>query len=708
MEDALFNSLNAGARFNKKRFGEQIELFNSGQKRSQESRNQLDFFNNNNGQKEITPAETIDFFNNDTFDDNNFNNREPSEQNKGKKEKKKQNNSKQNTNNGMGKSIISWPSDDEEKDSGGKHKKSKKKKKKKKKSKRKGGDQAGDMHSSDDDDDDDGLNKISMYSANTTESRGWKDQPSHSDNNVNKNGNKKTGSRNINDKTNELKHQLELINAFRRRMRIHVKGNMIPKPAETFESIYFHGGKKDEHVRRILLSNIESSRYKEPTPIQMQAIPVMMDGRDIVAVAPTGSGKTAAFLIPLIGHVLKRPVSNINASIRKNKQSTVDSMTVATTKALVLTPTRELAGQIFRDFQRLSFGKKFKASVLSSVKLLSNHSSNNNNNNSSSSSNSANKQFTNIVGTNNGQQFDLLIATPLRLLTVLKENLLSLKDLKCLILDEADKLFEDGFLEQVDEIINACGTTVEEQKQLQRSMFSATMPEGIEELVKSVLIDPVRVQIGQRGAATETIEQKLVFVGREEGKLIAMRQLIQEGGMTPPVIMFVQSKDRATALYKELVYDGINVDVIHADRTKNQRDTIIKKFRIGEIWVLIATDLMARGMDFKGVNCVINYDFPQSTVSYVHRIGRTGRAGRKGKAITFFTENDMKYLRSIANVMKISGCDDVPDWMLKLKKTNKNEKRYMKKYAPKREQISTTSGYDKKKRNNKRRKFSKH
>ena len=379
-------------------------------------------------------------------------------------------------------------------------------------------------------------------------------------------------------------------------------------------------------------------------------------------------------------------------------------MTVTTTKALVLTPTRELAGQIFRDFQRLSFGKKFKASVLSSVKLLSNHSSNNN----SSSSNSANKQFTNIVDTNNGQQFDLLIATPLRLLTVLKENLLSLKDLKCLILDEADKLFEDGFLEQVDEIINACGTTVEEQKQLQRSMFSATMPEGIEELVKSVLIDPVRVQIGQRGAATETIEQKLVFVGREEGKLIAMRQLIQEGGMTPPVIMFVQSKDRATALYKELVYDGINVDVIHADRTKNQRDTIIKKFRIGEIWVLIATDLMARGMDFKGVNCVINYDFPQSTVSYVHRIGRTGRAGRKGKAITFFTENDMKYLRSIANVMKISGCDDVPDWMLKLKKTNKNEKRYMKKYAPKREQISTTSGYDKKKRNNKRRKFSKH
>ena len=115
---------------------------------------------------------------------------------------------------------------------------------------------------------------------------------------------------------------------------------------------------------------------------------------------------------------------------------------------------------------------------------------------------------------------------------------------------------------------------------------------------------------------------------------------------------------------------------------------------------------MARGMDFKGVNCVINYDFPQSTVSYVHRIGRTGRAGRKGKAITFFTESDMKYLRSIANVMKISGCEDVPEWMLKLKKQNRSERKYMKKYAPKRSRISTTSGFDKKKRNNKRSKHS--
>lgn len=143
---------------------------------------------------------------------------------------------------------------------------------------------------------------------------------------------------------------------------------------------------------------------------------------------------------------------------------------------------------------------------------------------------------------------------------------------------------------------------------------------------------------------------------REEGKLLAMRQLIAEG-LRPPVLVFLQSKDRAKELFHELVYDGINVDVIHAERTQEQRDAVIRKFRAGEIWVLICTDLMARGIDFKGVNMVINYDLPQSAVSYIHRIGRTGRAGRRGLSVTFFTEADMDSLRSVANVMRLSGCE---------------------------------------------------
>lgn len=179
------------------------------------------------------------------------------------------------------------------------------------------------------------------------------------------------------------------------------------------------------------------------------------------------------------------------------------------------------------------------------------------------------------------------------------------------------------------------------------------------------VIGQIRISIGVANAGATTIDQKLVFVGREDGKLLAMRQLVQ-AGLKPPVLIFLQSKDRAKELFRELVYDGINVEVIHAERTQEQRDNIIRRFRTGDIWVLICTDLMARGVDFKGVNMVINYDFPQSAVSYIHRIGRTGRAGRRGTAVTFFTEDDVPYLRSIANVMKLSGCE-VPDWMLTIK-----------------------------------------
>lgn len=144
-----------------------------------------------------------------------------------------------------------------------------------------------------------------------------------------------------------------------------------------------------------------------------------------------------------------------------------------------------------------------------------------------------------------------------------------------------------------------------------------------------------------------------------------VHRLVQQG-MQPPVLIFVQSKVRAQELFHELVYDGLNVDVIHADRTQQQRDNVVQAFRAGKIWILITTDLMGRGLDFKGVNLVINFDFPPNAVEYIHRIGRTGRGGRAGKAITFFTTNDAGSLRSIANVMKASGCD-VPEWMLQLK-----------------------------------------
>jgi ATP-dependent RNA helicase DDX52/ROK1 len=261
-----------------------------------------------------------------------------------------------------------------------------------------------------------------------------------------------------------------------------------------------------------------------------------------------------------------------------------------------------------------------------------------------------------------------MVCTPLRLVLLLRKGALTLASLEYLVLDEADKLLELGFLEQCDEVLAACdGATV------QRCLFSATMPPAVEDLVHSVLRQPVKVVVGEKNAAADTVDQSLVFCGREDGKLVALRQMVREG-LRPPVLIFVQSVERAMQLFHALVYDGLRVDVLHAERTAAQREATVSKFRAGQVWVLIATELVARGMDFKGVSLVINYDFPQTTTSYIHRIGRTGRAGRAGKAVTFFTEADVEQLRSIANVMKASGCP-VADWMLKLKPMAKDERR---------------------------------
>ena len=286
------------------------------------------------------------------------------------------------------------------------------------------------------------------------------------------------------------------------------------------------------------------------------------------------------------------------------------------------------------------------------------------------------------------RRLDLLITTPLRLVALMKSGGVELDRIETLIFDEADKLFEMGFVDQVDEIVAGCTCPT-----LQRVLFSATLPQSVEDLARSVLQDPIRIIVGRRGAATEDIKQSLVFVGQESGKMLAVRQRVSQG-IKPPVIIFVQSKDRAQQLFRELVYDGLNVDVIHSGRTQAQRDAVVAKFRSGKVWILIATDLMARGMDFKGVNLVINYDFPQSVTSYIHRIGRTGRAGRAGEAITLFTEDDTDLLRSIAHVVRASGCE-VPDWMFSMKKASQSKKKELGNSEIKRKPISARSKFDK-------------
>ncbi|XP_074029596.1 probable ATP-dependent RNA helicase DDX52 [Leptinotarsa decemlineata] len=249
----------------------------------------------------------------------------------------------------------------------------------------------------------------------------------------------------------------------------------------------------------------------------------------------------------------------------------------------------------------------------------------------------------------------------------------------------------------MNEIMKACSG-----KDRKIAMFSATYTPIVAKWCVHNMKGLVRVTVGQRNAATDLVDQELLFVGNEQGKLLAFRDLVRKG-LSPPVLVFVQSKERAQQLFNELIYDSINIDAIHANRTQLQRDNTVRSFREGRIWVLICTELMARGIDFKGVNLVINYDFPPSAISYVHRVGRAGRAGRRGKAVTFFTTEDTANLRSIAHVLKDSGCD-VPPYMLTMKKVARKVRKQLEISAPKRDDITTKPLFDRIK-GGKKRKF---
>nr|XP_002741008.2 PREDICTED: probable ATP-dependent RNA helicase DDX52-like [Saccoglossus kowalevskii] len=431
----------------------------------------------------------------------------------------------------------------------------------------------------------------------------------------------------------------EKVNAFRKKHKIHISGTDIPDPIDSFQQL-----KQEYKINSTILKNVEDVGYQSPTPIQMQTLPLMLHRREVLACAPTGSGKTAAFIIPVLHH-LKEP----------RKQGF---------RAVVVSPTRELAQQTYREFCRLAEGRSFRIHIIDKTSQAA-------------------KKF----GPQSSQKFDILVTTPNRLVYMLNQHppALNLTNVEWLIVDESDKLFEEGkqgFREQLALIYKAC-----DSMQVRRAMFSATFAYDVEQWCKLNLDNVASVTIGQRNAAVDTIEQELLFVGQEYGKLLAIRDIIRKG-VQPPMLVFVQSKERAKELFLELIYDGINVDVIHADRTQTQRDNVVRSFRAGKIWILICTELMGRGIDFKGVNLVVNYDFPSSAVSYIHRIGRTGRAGRAGRAVTFFTHDDVTNLRSIANVMREAGCP-VPDYMLELPKPSKKTRKQLAKHEVKRETIRT-------------------
>ncbi|OWZ38280.1 ATP-dependent RNA helicase ROK1 [Cryptococcus neoformans c8] len=443
-----------------------------------------------------------------------------------------------------------------------------------------------------------------------------------------------------------------------------------------------------------LLSALSQANIHSLWGVQCAVGGCLLEDRDTLCVAPTGSGKTLSYVLPTIVK-LREPARKL--------KGTDEGKGV---RALVVVPTHDLAVQIQGVIKAVTRGRHWRSMVLtkatekavwesapgesvksdedgdSEMKDGEDSGDEEEDEDDNESTGSVDEFAPKVSGNPEGLGIDVLVATPERLHHLIDSRRISLARTKYVILDESDRLLSSDFLPQVEPILSACSNPA-----VQKCFLSATMPAGAEALAKKWLKDGgVRVVVGVKDSAVTTVDQSLLYTGSESGKLLALRNLISSGQLPYPSLIFVQSIDRAEELYKTLVLDGIKVDAVHGGKAKTKRDEAIKDFRVGAVWMLVVTEVLARGMDFRGVKVVINYDFPQTVPSYIHRIGRTGRAGRPGKAITFFNIEDGPYLRTIANVLRSSGCP-VPDYMLDMKKPTKNEKKKLAKAPPKRKAV---------------------
>ena len=504
-----------------------------------------------------------------------------------------------------------------------------------------------------------------------------------------------------------------------------------------------------------LARNIEDEGYRVPTEVQLASLPLLLGeetagqtgketGVHLLSVAPTGSGKTVAFLIPIIDALLKRRKSR-----RPVGQPTDDVIPEEYTgpSAVVIAPTKELASQIVNEARKLALKTGLKVSLLRKGMVLSAPSEANlsqdasdgeseDEENDSDDSDDASKSAVSKVTVTKS---DIIVATPLALINALKKtrDMTPLAHPLFLVLDEADVLLDPLFKDQTMEIWDACTNPA-----LRTTCWSATMPSSIESVILDTLARrgddaPIfRLVVGIKDSAVPNIEHKLTYAATEAGKLLALRQLLhptsgtadssERKALRPPFLVFTQTIPRAVALHAELKFDipaeaggSSRIAVLHSGLSEGSRSKAMAGFRRGEIWVIITTDLLARGVDFRGLNGVVNYDAPTSAAAYVHRVGRTGRAGRAGGvAVTLYTKDDVPYIKSIANVIAASeklrasngasnGAADaarLQSWLVKALPTpSKRDKQELKKkgvesrrIGAKGAMISTKSKYDRK------------
>ena len=353
-----------------------------------------------------------------------------------------------------------------------------------------------------------------------------------------------------------------------------------------------------------LLDAISKAQYQSVYPIQKEAIPLILQKKDLIGLAPTGSGKTAAYVLPILERLQKMPP--------------VQSRSVP---VLVLVPTRELAAQVMEVFQ--TFGvllpRKIKTmAVYGGVSI--------------------NPQMMNLHGT------EVLIGTPGRLLDLVSKNSIELSQVEILVVDEADKLLNLGFKEEMDEILSRL------PKKRQSILFSATIDTEVEGLMAKILVRPVKIEVGQDTITPELINQTAYLVS-PENKGPLLRFLIQEGDWKQ-VLVFTSSIRAADNLTTKLNKNGIQAMAFHGDKSQGARTEALKQFKGGNLRVLVATDLAARGIDIQHLPHVINYELPRSPKDYIHRIGRTGRAESAGEAISLITEEDRHHFKVIQKKMK--------------------------------------------------------
>ncbi len=355
-----------------------------------------------------------------------------------------------------------------------------------------------------------------------------------------------------------------------------------------------------------ILKALQEEGYTHPTPIQEQAIPHLTKGRDLLGCAQTGTGKTAAFAIPILQELHER-----GTGVQGSKRPI---------KVLILTPTRELAIQIGESFAAYGRHLKLRHTVIFGGV--------------------GQKPQTDALH----RGVDTVIATPGRLLDLMQQGFVHLNDLDIFVLDEADRMLDMGFIHDVKKVIAKL------PQKRQTLFFSATMPPEIAKLANSILTDPIKVEVAPVSSTAETIDQSIFFVDRTDKNKLLLSLL--EGDTIREALIFTRTKHGANKVAKVLTQAGHASEAIHGNKSQSARQNALKGFKEGKLRALVATDIAARGIDIDGLTHVINFDLPNVPETYVHRIGRTGRAGASGKALSFCDHEEKEYLRDITRLIK--------------------------------------------------------